>query len=158
MKMHGREISKPNIEVVVIPRSDGDLVFKAQAVLDYTAFEKLCPVPTPPEKMLPGGSHSVDVNDKAYNTKLMEWAGKKTDWMVLESLKATEGLEWATVDYSDHTTWSNYRKEMVGASLSPAEIQRILQAAIDACGLSQEKIDEATERFLAGQAATSAAE
>jgi hypothetical protein len=150
MKIHGKKISA-NIEVVVIPRQDGDIVFQAQAVLDYSDFEKLNPRPVPPEIMRPGGVKALDVEDKVFNEKIFEWAQQKTSWMVLKSLQATPGLEWETVNLSDPSTWANYAKEMTESGLTPAEIARVVDCVTTACGLNQKKIDEATQRFLAGR-------
>jgi hypothetical protein len=152
MKLNGQKIAGPNIEVVVIPRQTGDLVFKAQAVLDYDEFHKIAQRPNPPSIMLKGGESSYDYNDKKYLTKIQEWAEQKTHFMVLKSLQATDGLEWETVKMADPTTWENYQNEMKEAGFAPAEINRIVNCVMDACGLNQTKIDEATKRFLAGQA------
>ena len=38
-KIAGKTISGPNVETLVFPRSAGDIVLKAQAVLDYSDFE-----------------------------------------------------------------------------------------------------------------------
>lgn len=153
MKLHGKKIEGPNVEICVIPRQDDDLVFKAQAVLDFDDFESLCPSPQPPVIMKPGGEKTIDVEDEGYLKNLNEWARKRTDWMMLKSLEATPGLEWETVDKSDNKTWNNFRDEMRKAGLSSAEISRIVGAVTTACGLNQEKIDEATRRFLADQEA-----
>lgn len=152
MKILGKKIIGANIEVVVIPRPEGNLVFKAQAVLDYEPFEKMNPLPQAPEIVRPGGVRSRDVEDKGYNEKLNQWAQQKTHWMVLKSLEATSGLEWETVNLSEPSSWVNYQQEMVDSGLAPAEIARIIDCVTIACGLNQKKIDEATQRFLAGQA------
>lgn len=157
MKYKGKKLDGPPVEVVVIPRQTEELVFKAQAVLNYDDFEKLAPVPTPPKVVRPGGIESYDTEDKKYNESMDDWASLKFHWMILKSLQATEELEWETVNMSDPSTWDKYESEMAEAGLSPAEIDRIKAAVIDACGLNQAKIDEATKRFLAGQAAAHAA-
>ncbi len=153
MKIHGKKLSGPNIEVIAIPRQSGDIIFKAQAVLDYKDFDSLNPVPKPPQIMRPGGITSFDVEDKDYKTKLRTWSLSKTDYMVLKSLSATPGLEWEDVNMSEPETWVNYRQEMQDSGLSPAEVSRIVDGVASACGLNQEKIDEATKRFLALEAA-----
>jgi len=152
MKMHGKKIEGPNTEIVVIPRSTGNLVFKAQAVLDYEEFESIYPAPLPREIIKAGGERTLAVNEKSYQDALQKWASSKTDWMVLKSLQATEGLEWETVNMDDSDTWANYQEELRAASLSPPEIARIVNAVTIACGLDQKKIDEATAAFLAGLA------
>lgn len=152
MKLNGKKIEGPNVEVVVIPRSSGNLVFKAQSVLDYEIFEAICPTPKPREIIKPSGERTLAMNEKSYLDALDEWASKKTDWMVLKSLEATESLEWETVDMDEPDSWANYRDELKAASLSPMEIARIVNAVTIASGLDQKKIDEATAAFLAGLA------
>lgn len=153
MKMYGKKLSGPEVEVLVIPRKSGDLVFRAQSVLDYSAFEAICPLPTPPEVMRPGGARSKNVEHPDFIKALDDWAEKRTHWMILKSLEATTELEWETIKMDDPSTWSNYEKELKGAGLSNLELTRILSLVTGVCGLDQKKIDEATERFLAGQAA-----
>ena len=150
MKYAGKKVDGPNVEVVVIPRASGDLVFKAQAVLDYDDFDKLCPVPLPPPIIKKGGERGLDTNDKDYLAAMDKWASAKTNWMILKSLQATPDLEWETVDMSLSETWGNYEQELKDSGFSPPETLRIIQCVINACGLNQEKIDEATKRFLAG--------
>jgi len=158
MKIHGKKIEGPGVEIIVIPRSSGDLIFKAQAVLDYTDYDKMNPQPNPPTIMKPGGATFEDVENKGYVEALDKWSTTKYHWMFLKSIQATEGLEWETVDMSKSETWENYQEEMKNAGLAPAEVVRIQTLVIDACGLNQSKIDEATQRFLAGAAADRAAE
>ena len=152
MKIAGKQISGPNVETIVFPRSTGDIVLQAQAVLDYDDFLTLCPTPLPPEVIHPGGERGKDINDAAYTEKLIEWAGKKTDWMVLKSLEATENLEWETVNMSDPDTFENYRQALKDAGYTDADNGRVIQTVSAANGLDQSKIDEATKRFLAGPA------
>jgi len=151
MKIHGKKLEGPNIEVVVIPRQTGHLVFRAQAVLDYEDHDKLNPMPHPPKRLLKGGEVQEDVENPAYKKKLDQWANRKFYWMFIKSLEATEGLEWETVDLSRPETWDNYKTEMKESGLAPAEIARIEMCVTDACGLNQAKINKATDDFLAGR-------
>lgn len=153
MKLQGRKIEGPNTEIVVIPRSSGNLVFKAQAVLDYEMFDKLCPLPEPRIATLPNGGHKRLEDEAGYQLALQNWAAKKTAYMIIESLKATEDLEWETVKYGEPETWENYKTELIGAGFSQPEISRIIEAISIACGINQKKIEEATSAFLATQAA-----
>lgn len=152
MKLFGEVINQPSVEVVVIPRNGKEFVFKAAAVLDYEAFLALCPPPMPPEIVKPGGARSRDVEDKDYKDAVDLWATHKINWTFIQSLKATEGLEWDTISASDPSTWGNINTELLGAGFTPGEINRIFECVTIACGLNQRKIDEATKRFLAGPA------
>ena len=71
MKLHGQKIEGPNVEIIVIPRGGDkeDIVLQAQAVLDTTPFDKLCPVPTAPEKILKGGKRERILNDPAFKAE-----------------------------------------------------------------------------------------
>jgi len=151
MKINGKDIKGPQLEVVVIPRGEEEIVIKAKAVMDYSEHDKINPQPLPPSKLLPGGETQQLVEDPGYLTKISEWAQQKTDWMIIKSLSATEGLTWDTVKMDDPKTWSNYRKEL-DATFTPAELGKVLEVVMSACGLNQSKIEEATKRFLAGQA------
>lgn len=152
MKIKGKKLDGPNIEVVVIPRQSGDIVFKAAAVLDYADCDKLNPMPQAPKKLLRGGAVQENVEDPNYVAAVDVWATRKFYWMLLKSLEATEGLEWETVKMSKPETWELYKTEMQSCGFSPGEIARVEMCVTDACGLNQTKIDEATKRFLAGQA------
>jgi hypothetical protein len=104
MKLGGKIISIPQPETIVIPREDQDFVFIAKAVLDYTEFDKVCPLPIPPTITKRNGEKSSDVNDKKYLERISKHAKRRFAWMVLESLRATPELEWDTVNYSDPDT------------------------------------------------------
>jgi hypothetical protein len=151
MKLHGKSLVR-NVKTVVIPRPDGPLVFKMQAVLDYDEFDKLCPTPEPPTVKPRDKPTFQDIYDEKYQAAITEWAGNKTNWMILKSLEVTEGLEWETVKLSDYTTWGNFRQELIDAYLTPGEIATIITAVTEVCGLSSDKIEEATQAFLVAQA------
>ena len=101
--------------------------------------------------MKPGGAQSQDVENPKYKKALDDWAGQKTHWMILKSLSATEGLEWDTVDMSKPETYENYIKELEDCGLTAIEVSKLFEIIQTACGLNQDKIDEATAAFLAGQ-------
>jgi len=64
MKIHGKKITGPNIEIIVIPRGDerDDIILKVQAILDMEPFETMCPRPEPPVKRLASGEEVPDIN------------------------------------------------------------------------------------------------
>lgn len=151
MKIAGKVLSGPRIETLVLPRQDGDIVIRAQAVSDFADFEKMCKEPQPKMKMVPGGGAQVPiVTDEDYIKKLTKFADLKTDWMILKSLEATENLEWETIKPDEPETWGNYKDELKAAGFSFAESAMIIRTVTDACGLNQAKIEEATKLFLAG--------
>ena len=153
MKINGKEIVKQGIETIVFPRRGNDLVFKAKPVTDFTSFDKLCPRPKAPTKVIPGPQTIEDVESPVYKQELQTWAEKRTAWMLKESLSATEGLTWDTINPSDSNTWMNFNTELLDSGLSGIELTKLYDIIMIACGLNQDKIEEATNRFLAGQAA-----
>lgn len=151
MKLKGYKPEHANIEIVVIPRGDNNnLVFKAQAILDMGPFDKLCPAPRPPTISYPDGSKKQDVEDAKFREKLLVYIKRRNSWMAINSLRATDDLEWEKVDYSDPETWHFYLDELQEFKLTPSEIELILQSIRDANGLNEEKIEEARKSFLAG--------
>lgn len=150
MIIGGKKVEHNIVKTLVIPWGDEEYVFKAQPVTDFEAFDQLCPQPMPKEIMRPGGEISRLVEDPAYKIKLDEWSQKKIDWMFLKSLEVTPDLKWETVDMNNPDTFENCRKEL-SEVFPPGIVFRIYELITDVCGLSQDKIDEATKRFLAGQ-------
>ena len=150
MKIKGVHIEGPQERTVVLPRQNGnDLVFKFKAILSMDDFEKICPVPEPKERLLPGGIKSYDIESKEYQERLNTWAMQKTRYMYLKSIAATPDLEWETVDLSNPDTWGNYEEELIQAGLTEAERLVLLRAYSQVQGLDQSKIDDATNSFLA---------
>jgi len=151
MRINGKNLDGPVPLVVVIPRANGNVVFKAKAVQDYSDFDALCPKPEAPQIMRPGGATSVDVTDKDYLAAMGEYSTKKVDWIILESLSATDDLEWETVVKSEPDTWGNYEKELTVAGFLDSEQQKIVGIVVDINGLNESLIEEATKGFLASQ-------
>lgn len=152
MKLFGVSIQGPNIETLVIPRANYDIVFKAQAILDPDPFYALCPTPTPPRVMKPNEGFKPDYKDPNYLALVEKWAEKKTSWMIIESLKVTEGLTWDKVDYSNPETWTLWMDELKESYFTDSEMTRIVNLVYSANGLNDDKIDEARNRFLSGTA------
>lgn len=148
MLVNGKRLSCPSVRYVVFPRLDGDIVFKITAVLNFDDFEKLCPYPEPPWMLKPGGIRSQDVEDADYKKAINEWSANKIYWMILRSISSTESLEWETVKLSDTETWPNFRNELVSSGLTELEVAKIQKTVFEVNGLDEDKIKEATDRFL----------
>lgn len=151
MKINGKSYSGGYIATVVLPRGDDYIVFKCQAVMDYKEFDELCPRPDAPTIVRPNGEKSRNYEDPAYNKKLDLWANRRTAYMIIQSLEATEGLEWDTVKKGDPDTWKNFEDDLKNAGITQGEINALTEAILTANGLNQEKIKQATEAFLAGK-------
>ena len=154
MKLHGQKITGPNTVLIPIPRGTEDqIVFTAQAVLSYTDFDAKCPTPTPRRAVSPGGGSKLLTEEPQYIEKMDKYTSLRIYWMVLQSLKATEGLEWETVDFDDPKTWVNYETELRTAGMSDIEVGRIVRGVMQANALDDEMVEAARKRFLASQLA-----
>lgn len=149
MKINGRKLSGANVEWVIIPRSDGDLVFKATAVLDASRFDTLCKEPKAPLVSKPGKKPERDFNDPEYKDELETYGRKRWAFIFLETFRYSDGLEWETVNYDDPNTWLNYESELKEAGFTNSECQLLYKGMAVANNLNQEKIEEARNRFLA---------
>lgn len=152
MKINNQDVVIPEDIILVIPKGKVHYVFKAKTVLDETDFKTICPEINPPTITRPGQSPTPNLKDAEFIKAREEWAEKKTNWLILKSLEATDGLEWDTVDMADPETWDNYRQDLEKAHFSNLEVLRIIGITIEANGLDQGKIDEALESFLVTQA------
>jgi len=149
MRIKGKVPSKPAPEVVVIPRGENgenDIVFHARFV-DMSKFSEVVKRPTPPEKVAPGGVKSQDTDDMEYLTALRQYGEIRFAYMVIESLKETEDLVWETVT-DDPTTWVNYQKELSEAGFTEIEINKVVQAVLNANSMNDQRYEEARDRFL----------
>ena len=152
MKIAGQKIEGPNVETIVIPRGNGEpIVFQARAILDWSEFEKFCPEPKPRFKILKGGKKVKDLDAPSYKAEVEEHSRRRIAWIVLESLSATEDLEWETVDLNDPSTWHLFEDELKSAGFSAVEVHTIIQGALSANCLNERKLTEARESFLASQ-------
>lgn len=158
MKINGKEITGPNTEFIVIPRGGDveDITFQAQAVLDMSPFDKLCPVPAPPERILKGGTRDKNFDDPTFKAQMNEYADKRMAWMLITSLEATPGLEWTTVKPNDHLTWTGYKEELKASGFSPIEIGRIELCVYTANCLNEVHMEKARKSFQSGLAAEAA--
>jgi len=150
MKLHGKPLSRMNNQVIIFPREDGDIVFKAAPVLDFSEFEKLCPEVSPPMMLKRGETIPIpDLENAKYKEATAKRNRNYTLYMIFKSLQATVGLEWETVKLNDPITWENIDKELESSGLTNIERGQILQAVMRANSLDMSYIDEARKRFFA---------
>lgn len=150
MKLKGRTIKGPNTEYIIIPRSDGDLVFKAQAVLDTKDFEDKFPAPKPPVITKPGGVVDQDFKDPGYLSLVEKRNISRYGWIFMQSLSVTEDLEWSILKADDPGTWCLWEEELRSAGFSNSEINLVMDGIAAANGLNQDKLEQARKRFFAG--------
>jgi hypothetical protein len=150
-------LTPPKPVKVVIFREDesgnpANVTFLCGAVLDYGEFDKLCPEPKPPLVTKVGtGESYTDTNDSKFRDKVSKHSNTKLDWLVIQSLRATEGLEWETVNYSDPETWKNYETELK-SFLTEGEYQRVFAGVLDANAPTSNRRREAMDVFTQSQA------
>lgn len=154
MRLKGKKIESRNVEYIVIPRTNRegqseDIVLKAQAILSFEDFDKMCPMPEPKTAVMPGGETKLLTEEPAYKESMDKYGRRKMQYLTIKSLEATEGLEWETVKINDPTTWDNIETELQASGFSAIEVGRIQQGIAKANALSDEKLEEARERFLA---------
>jgi len=152
MKYKGNKLEGAAEEIVVIPRQNGDIVFTIRAILDYDECDKLDPRPIPPTRILPGNRQQLNVDDTKYKEALDKWATNRTLYMVIKSLEATKDLEWEQVEISNPETWKFVDEEFKEAGFTAAESAYLIRKVMEVNGLNENKIKDATESFLAGQA------
>jgi hypothetical protein len=139
----------PSEVLLVLPRGDTEIVFRAQPVRDMETFESLCPRPTPPGKMTRDGFVSLE-HDPTYQQVLAGWASQRLGYMVMKSLEPSQ-IEWDTVKESDPRSWRHWSKDLRNGGLSDTECHRVLNLVLEANCLDEAKLKKAREVFLAGQ-------
>ena len=153
MKIGGILVDKPTEEILVIQNNGNDIVFKAQAVLDYTEFDEICVKPEPPSIIKRGEKVTTkDFEDKKYNQEVYDFAVLKTNWMYLKSLEPSE-IEWKTVKMKKPETWANYKNELKKI-FTTQQVEKIFDLVLEANVITDSKIKEGRERFLAGERVT----
>lgn len=158
MRLSGRTLSPPKPQRIVIPREEEDpIILFAGAILDYGPFNALCPRPVPPAIMKVGEPTRHDFNSPIYAQKLTAYSQRRTDWMLLTSLSATSGLEWDSVKLDDPKTWNNIHEELAKV-FTESEIHLIIQGVTNANVPSEDRQQEALQRFAASQVARKVAE
>lgn len=147
MKLNGKTLTAPKPKHAVIVREEGNHVFVCGPVLDYVRFEQICPEPTAPIVAPVGKPPYKDLTDRKYLAKIEARAEAKVNWIYLQSLSHTPGLEWETVVENDPTTWGNWEKELKGL-LTEQEIMTIKVAVTEANMTSEETQRAALDAFF----------
>lgn len=151
MKIGGVDPSTlQKIEILVLPRGEDHLVFKAKGLDDYEEFEKLCPEPQPPGKLTREG-WVPNEDDPNYQSVRKSYNEKRWAWITIQSL-APSDIEWDTVDLSNPATWTHWQKDLKAAGLSQVEVNRVGTLVAQANCLDEGKLKQARDVFLLGQA------
>lgn len=138
-----------NEEILVLPRGEQHIVFRAQGVPNYDEFQALCPELVPPRVQRPKVGWVEDEEDPGYKDMVKTRDERRIAWLIINSLIPSD-IEWDTVDYDNPSTWINWEKDLQAGGLSKIECSRIMKAVFQANSLDEEKLKEARESFLAG--------
>jgi hypothetical protein len=150
MKIAGVDPKSLSTEVIlVLPRGEQNLVFRAKGLSNMDEFTAMCPTPKPPGKLTKDG-WVANVSDPTYQQVLGEWARKRLGYMVVKSLAPSE-IEWDSVKDGDPRTWPNWEEDLRAASLTQIESNRVLALVLEANALDDDKLAKAREVFLRGQ-------
>lgn len=152
MKLNGITFDGPKPVTCVIPLGDQELVFKIKPVLDYSEFEEKVPRPEPPKQIDNKGKKRDAFDHPKYLEEVQKFSEQRMDWMYIKALEDTDGLEWDKVDINNPETYKHFTTELKEIGLPNGYIDHFKYKIIEVCGLNPERIDEATERFLASQA------
>lgn len=139
-----------NEVILVLPRGDQELVFRARGLSDMDEFQALCPAPKPTGKMTKDG-WVPNLNDPTYQQMMSDYADKRLAYLMIKSL-VESNIEWDVVNINDPRTWVKWQDELKGAGLSQVEINRIVGIVMEANCLDEVKLKKAREVFLLGQA------
>jgi hypothetical protein len=137
------------MEVLVLPRVDGDLVIKAQPFDRGDEFDKMCPEPVAPSVRTKDGKKQ-DLEDKAYLDAVEKRDSLRWAFICVCSLIPSD-IEWDTVDLEKPSTWEGWIKELLEAGLSEIEVSRVQNTVMAANSLDEEKLKEARDSFVRGQ-------
>lgn len=149
MKIAGIDPSTlPNEEILVLPRGEQNIVFKARAVEDMDTFRKLCPEPTPPGKLTKDG-WVPDEQDESFQSIKAEHNKRWLGYLVVMSLEAS-AIEWDTVKLDNPSTWANWQDDLRKAGFSQVECNRVFKLVLEANCLDESKLEKARKLFLLG--------
>ncbi len=139
----------PVEEVLVLPRGDQNIVFRATGLKDMESFKRYCPEPTPPKKLVKGGATVADLEDKGYQEAMAMYHKCRIAYIVVNSLAPSQ-IEWDTVNPDNPGSWTNWETDLKNGGLSEIECSRVLGLVLEANCLDEAKLRKARELFLHG--------
>lgn len=149
MKIGGIEIDGPNTDVLVLPRSKGNVVFTGLAIHDFDEFDKIVPVPRPP-RVLKKNVTVDDMQDPGFAQQRTAYEVLRFAYMMIKTLEPSK-IEWSIVKLEDPSTWLSWADEL-SENLSIFEQRKVIDFVHEVNTLDQGKIDEARNAFLHGLA------
>lgn len=160
MKIGGTKLSSPAVsEILVLPRANGPVAFRAKAVMSRDPFDKLCPMPRLPQKTMKGGKKVDDYEHPNFTIIAAQHGTKYQNWMFISGLFSVDPkthedveIEWEMVDRNDPSTYHLWEEELTEAGFSHMERMRIYNMVMEANTLSDTKLTEARNSFLRPEA------
>lgn len=150
MKIGGCDPSTLSKEVIlVLPRGDESVIFRAVGIASYDEFNDLCPTPKPPGKLTKDG-WAADEENKDYQSTLASHNSRRMAWMAITSLKPSD-IEWDSVVVEKPSTWALWEKDLKDAGFSQVECNRVMGLVMEANCLDEERLQQARDSFLLGQ-------
>jgi len=140
----------PSEEILVLPRGEKQIVFRAQGVPNYDEFHALCPEPKPSKILKPQEGWVDNEDDPGYQDMMKTYNQRKMSWLVVRSLEPSE-IEWEKVDPNKPATWLEWGEELQKNGFSQVECNRIQRLVFQANCLDEDKLAQARESFLLGQ-------
>jgi hypothetical protein len=140
----------PNVEFLVIPRGDKQIVFHAQGLADLDEFHKMVPEPKAPVAQTPNGI-VANTKDAGYLSSVAEYSKRRVGYLVVHSLKPSD-IEWDTVNLDSPGTWTNWEQDLKNAGLTQVECNLVFNLVWGANSLDEAKLKQARETFLRGTA------
>jgi len=151
MKIAGVDPSTLSNEVLlVLPRGEQNIVFRAHGLKDMDAFNAKCPLPKPPGKLTRDG-FIPQTDDPTYQKVLDAWAKQRLGYIVYNSLRQSL-IEWEYVKEDDPRSWPKWEQDLREGGFSEIECSRVLALVMEANALDEVKLRQARETFLLGQA------
>ena len=154
LRIGAQVLDGPSEEILVLPRSNGELVITARAVQSMEDFDRFVPEPKAKMGWAKGKGTIPLTKDPQFKQQMESYGNKRFAFMALKSLEPSD-IEWQTVDLHKPDTWDNWMDELKENGLSEFEVNRIIQLIMQANALDEAKLKEARETFLRGlEAAT----
>jgi hypothetical protein len=134
--------------MLVLPRGEAFIVFRARGIVDFDEFHKYVPEPVPPKKMTRDGL-IADTANPNFQKDMEAYARRRLAYMMVKSLEPSE-IEWETVNPDDPSSWVNWENDLKEAEFSQVEIGRITGLVLEANCLDEAKLKQAREVFQRG--------
>ena len=148
MKIAGQRVNLPPRDVVIFPRTSGQLLFHITGAASWEAFDAACPRPEPP-KIIKRGKAVENPEDATFKLRIQKWLDLRQNWLILQALSIPENeIEWETVDIAKPSTWNSVEKELRETGLSEMEFQRLVGKVYDVNALTERAMESARANFL----------